>query len=522
MTRYGRTARTAALEELALLRAEDDDADAQVPSDGTYAGKGKAPKQPDPVTQPTVALAARGGIPPTRANVAMLRYWADHSEWVRAAIDHRRNQVGGTDWDIVPIEAGEPYDEGLKADILTSLVFPNIRKHSFRSVMSEVTEDLLVLDAGVMEKQETVGGRPVGLVPVDGGTIRIFPQWNGTDPKDPHYAWYPTGTWRASFTNDGMIYIMARPRTHQLYGLSPLEILKETIEADLEASAYNKRSVRQTAPPGIVNLGENVGEVAVNKFRAFWSSEVAGKRQTAIIGGAKNPQFIKWGQNNREAQYMQWQIYLVRKICAVFGISAQELNLTFDINRATAEVQQDISEDSGLRPLLSLIEEYLNREFVADFQRQQAKQRHTRGEWSTSEYRRALALTMLNPRMNAHRSAFSAILRSSKALQEAAFLNLMFQYDLPSGRSLKAEAEYATNALAGLPWNTVNEIRRRQNLDPKPGGDVIVVMTPTGAIPLAALVGETAPETEAEKAALKALLDTPALRLQTYPPPSAD
>lgn len=476
----------------------------------------KAPQtRPEPRTRPTPAVGAAsiGRLPPARSNIQMLRYWADHSEWIRAVIDRRREQVGCTDWDVVPIEPGDPYDEKLKAQILTSLVFPNSRGDSFRSLIETGVEDLLVLDAGVFEKQLTVRSKPAGLVAVDAGTVRIFPQWDGSDQKEPHYGWYPKGVWQASFTNDEMIYIMARPATHRLYGLSPLEILKETIDADLEASQYNKRMVRQTSPPGIINLGEGVGRQQVNEFKTYWQSEIAGKQAVAFIGGTKNPDFIRWEQTNREAQYMQWQIYLVRKICAVFGISAQELNLTFDINKATAEVQQEISEDSGLRPLLGLIEEYLNREFVADFQRIEVRRRYASGEWSGSEYRRALALMALNPRYDNHREAFTSIVGTSKALEEAAFLNLMFQYDLPTGRSLAAEAEYATAALSGLPWHTVNEIRRRQNLDPKPGGDEIIVMTPVGAIPLAMLVGAEPAETEEQKKLLQALLEAPALNL---------
>src|SRR4030042_1119729 len=78
------------------------------------AGETKAASdRAEPVrTQPTpTVLASRGNVVPARSNITLLRYWADRSEWVRAAIDHRRNQVGHTAWDIVPIEPGEPFDE---------------------------------------------------------------------------------------------------------------------------------------------------------------------------------------------------------------------------------------------------------------------------------------------------------------------------------------------------------------------------------------------------------------------------
>ena len=476
------------------------------------AGAGVEPIRTQPT--PTI-MAAKGYVMPLRANVTQLRYWADTNEWIRAAIDHRCNQVGHTDWGIVPIEPGEPFDDELRTRILTALVFPNTRKDSFRSLMQLVTQDLMVLDAGVMEKQRTFAHEPCGAVAVDGGAVRIFPDWDGTDQNAPHYAWMPMNTWRASFTNDEMIYIMARPSTHRLYGLSPLEILKETIEAEINAAVYNKRQVQQASPSGIINLGENIGREQVASFRAFWDSEIAGRRGTAFMGGAKNPEFIRWDQNNREMQYMQWQVYLIRKICAVFGMNAQDLGMTLEMNRATAEVAEGISEDSGLRPLLSLIEEYLNREFVADFQRIPARKHLARGEWSMSDYRRAEALMALNPRIEEHVESYQMIRGTTKALEEAAFLNVMFRYNLPTGRSLAQEAEYATKALGGLPWHTVDEIRKRQNLDPVPGGSEIIVMTPVGAIPLAMLVGSAPAETPAQAKMLQALLESPALRLDT-------
>ena len=42
----------------------------------------------------------------------------------------------------------------------------------------------------------------------------------------------------------------------------------------------------------------------------------------AFIGGTKNPKFIPFRNSNRDMQFLEWQIYLVRKISAVFGALA--------------------------------------------------------------------------------------------------------------------------------------------------------------------------------------------------------
>jgi hypothetical protein len=86
----------------------------------------------------------------------------------------------------------------------------------------------------------------------------------------------------------------------------------------------------------------------------------------AFIGGTKGAKFIPFRATNRDMQFLEWNIYLVRKICAVAGLSPQDLGVTFDINRATGEVQQDKTESAGIRPFLSLGQDYITREIVWD------------------------------------------------------------------------------------------------------------------------------------------------------------
>jgi len=86
----------------------------------------------------------------------------------------------------------------------------------------------------------------------------------------------------------------------------------------------------------------------------------------AFIGGTKGAKFVPFRGSNREMQYQEWLIYLVRKIAAVYGIAPQDLGLTMDVNRATSETQMEMTEDRGLRPLLALVQDYFTREIVWD------------------------------------------------------------------------------------------------------------------------------------------------------------
>lgn len=437
----------------------------------------------------------RTNQPLIRMHPKQLRNWADTSEWVRASVNHRRVQVSQAEWSIAPIDPKAAYDQQLQAAISLLFLHPNPKQKTFRELIEPMIEDILVLDKGVAEKEMNVRGLPIGLHLVDGATIRTKPMWSG-DPNDPRYEWWPGGVYVASLLDTQIIHMMANPTSHRVDGFSPLEALKATIDADLEARDFNKRMVSQTSPNGILHLGENVTEPAVDAFRVYWDAEVAGNKQMAIVGGVKNPQFIRFGQTAREMQYMQWQVYLLRKIAAVFGIAPQDLGVAFDVNRASAQTQQEISEDRGLRPLLRLVEEQINAKVISDFARAKAKQLHGEGVIDSVTMRMAVALTHVNPRD--HADVF-------QRLPDANVLNLAFKFRLRSSKSVRDQTERNRFALAGIPWHTVNEVRAEDGFGPVEGGDEIIVMTPIGAMPLSMIGGQIEPQTEEQKQYLEGL-----------------
>lgn len=324
-------------------------------------------------TRPSRIPAAKGGgwVFQERGRVsksssALFRNWAEHSEWIRAAISVRKSQISSADWDIVPNDSTMPYDVDLQKRIRDKFRRPSPAMDSFRSWVEPIIEDILVLDAGVIEKERTFGGDLAWLHPVDGAQIKVSAIWDGSQEKSPRYWWAPTETFEVPFRNEDMVYIMANPRTYSVMGLSPIETLKMTIDAELGASTYNTRQVQQAAPDGLFDLGEGARAEQVDAFKAYWEAEVAGRGALGFLGGTKGAQFIKFRDSNRDMQYDEWLKYLVRKICAVFLISPQDIGLTFDINRAEGEVQQEMTEDKGIRTLLSLVQDYFTREIVWD------------------------------------------------------------------------------------------------------------------------------------------------------------
>ncbi len=385
-------------------------------------------------TSSSAAMVTRDGGRVGKSDVRLFRHWSEHSEWVRTAIDIRKNQAALAEWDIVAVDSEAQYDVGLKNEILARLNFAN-PKDDWETFIKKVAEDVLVLDAGSIEKERNLGGEPEYARPVDGGAIRINALWE--DPDDgARFWWYPDGFPRAKWEDRDFIYIMESPRSNSPIGLSKLETLKLSIDAELEGHAFNARQVRNAAPDGMLHLGKGARQEKVDEFKVFWQAE-QGRGAMAITGGTDAPAFIKFHDSNKDAQFLEWQLYLVRKIAGVFQLSPQDLNLVNDVNRSTSETQDAQTEDRGVRPFLNLLARHLTRGWVQD------------DTWG------------------------------------GAANNLRFKFTkLNLAASLK-QAQYNKLALAGIPWESVNSVLKAEGKEPLgPEYDELMAMTPQGAVRL--------------------------------------
>lgn len=368
-------------------------------------------------------------------NAQVYRHWAKTSEWVRGACNIRRTQVSSAEWDIVPYDQRRPYSKRQQDKVRALFRRPNPANDSYRGFIEPVTQDLMVLDAGCIEKVRNLNGELLELWPVNAAQIKVDALWDG-NPRKARYFWYPDGfTQKSAWLNDDFIYMMMNPGTDTPIGVPALETLRAAVEAEMAAHEYNRRQVENAAPDGIINLGEGFTETQVNRFREFFESEVAGRGPLGFIGGSKAPSFIKFRDSNRDQQFLEWQIYLVRKIAVVFGLTPQDLGVTFDVNRSTSEIQLQVSEDRGLRPLMSNIQEYLTEEVVWD-------------------------------------SGFGGPEN-----------NLAFRFTALNLKESTAKAAIYEKALAGVPWRFINEARVDEGREPIPELEgKLIMQTSTGAV----------------------------------------
>lgn len=298
-------------------------------------------------------------------NANQLRAWADANPWIRAAVSYRKNQISVADLVVEPLDKNQSYDKNVLSTVQQILDAPNEYMESMRTILARLEEDLQVLDRGVIEKGMTPARQPYALYSSDAAKMKIYPGWSG-NPNEPRYLYEDSAlNYRVGLRNDEVIMMHMNEATYR-FGLSNVAVLRREIEADIAATEGAMAAVKGNPPSSIVQLPKE-GDAGIRKIRNTYDLEVAGQRQILFMGGEEPVHVYPLMFSAKDNQWMEWQEWIAKKIATIFGIAAQRFNITSGTNRATAQVAQTYDEDAGLVPMLLVVEEFLNREFLFDF-----------------------------------------------------------------------------------------------------------------------------------------------------------
>lgn len=152
----------------------------------------------------------------------------------------------------------------------------------------------------------------------------------------------------AQFKQNELVYMMANPQNDIAlfgYGLSPIESIILQVQASLEADLYNiKHFSKDNIPPGMIDLGAISNEDA-EEFIAIWNATVVGNTHGMkfVWGGSDSKKYTPFNTSNKDMQYTEYIDWLSRIKLATYGLSGIDANIFQDVNRATAEVQAQIS-----------------------------------------------------------------------------------------------------------------------------------------------------------------------------------
>ena len=263
-----------------------------------------------------------------------------------------------------------------------------LRRDDFSSFVAKLVRDSLTMDSMAIEteyKRDRKLGMD-GLYAVDGATIRLCSE-DGYEGDDEIFALQVVqGRVRTAYTYDDLIYVPRNPRTDVLnggYGLSETELLIRVVTGFLNAMTYNLKYFDSNAiPKGVLHMTGNYSREDEAAFRRYWNAMVKGVNNawTVPVMISKDQEsraaFEKFGVDVDEMMFSKWMTFLASIICAIYGISPDEINFeSFSASKSSLsgnDTEQKLanSKDNGLRPLMTYLENIFSDFIVQDFSEQ--------------------------------------------------------------------------------------------------------------------------------------------------------
>lgn len=325
---------------------------------------------PSSLTWPDGAVAKSQ---PLGVSFQTLRDFADFYPIARAAIEYRKSQITHLEFNITPIEMTDETVQDKKniADAKTIKEFlkrPTGKKDSsMTNWIKQILEDLLVIDAVAIYRRRNRKGDIIGYLPVDGATIDLILEGDGTTPEPPNSAYVQkiNGQERERLTTDELIYAMMTPKTHSAYGFAPLESLIITVTTALKVQAFNLSYLTEgNIPTGFITLPRDIASSRdqLKEWQDAWDAMLAGdprfqQKLKFLPEGMKYESTIKAS----DMTFERFEKWLLQTTCSVFGLHPSAIGFNFDVNRATEEVAFEAGRERGLFPTALFLKEIMDR-----------------------------------------------------------------------------------------------------------------------------------------------------------------
>jgi phage portal protein BeeE len=287
----------------------------------------------------------------------------------RRAINTIKDRIAGMKWRIQPRRGRSlsELDAPDRIGILTENFEAPNSDDSFRSLIEQVLEDIIVGGFGAIELQSTADpNRPLNLWPVDGSTIRMKSDWDGL-PNSPRYVQVTTRLGPSGnivLNDDDLSYMRLNPRTHTPFGLGRLEVAFETINEFLSAHRFASRLASNSVVQYALWL-QNLTPAHHERLIRWWQDEIEGTGRVPILSAENKPEVLRFAGGTDADLRLAWQEFLLRVIADAFDLPAHFLGVERDVNRSTAEELSDQAFRSAIVPTARLVAEHLTRDAIA-------------------------------------------------------------------------------------------------------------------------------------------------------------
>jgi hypothetical protein len=249
------------------------------------------------------------------------------------------------------------------------------REDDLTDAVERWVRDLMTIDQIGVELQQDNGNRILAFHALDGASIHpVDPKVGFKGDKSVKYVQMFKEKVVAEFLRGEIIFDMMNKRSdirHRRFGYSPLEQSIDTVTAFLFATAYNKDQFNLASiPKGFFSFDPKFGSMdreTLEELQREWHAMFAG------IKGMWRTPFLqhgaKWNNvapNNRDMEYDKYMQMLAAYVCAVYKIDPAELGLKFgDRSQLVIGERQEeklkYSKDRGVKDLLFFFTSLFNK-----------------------------------------------------------------------------------------------------------------------------------------------------------------
>jgi len=359
------------------------------------------PKQPAGKDLQNIWYSPGRGVPRYEDLLAIRALSLTHT--VSVPLDTVKGQITTTEWTVAPTIDNPTSKHAAACDEIIDFLDGGFGSNpgTFDSLCKAWLSDILAIDAGVLELVPGEDGWLQEIYARDGATFTKSPDEFGRLPLpgDDSPAYYQVGAqagiaegglanlrglpgrdqiaslglqggvgYRAitpiPFSRDQIIWTEENPQTWRTYGYSRIQKVARLVEILINQDASNLHYFpANEVPEGALNLVEASGD-EIERFREYWSSEIAGQPHKMPILGAKNIQWIPFRASPRELEFLASQEWYNGLVWMTFGLSPSEVGYVQDVNRSTAQEQAEAVWRKTTLPLLELLRNAINRSIL--------------------------------------------------------------------------------------------------------------------------------------------------------------
>jgi len=302
----------------------------------------------------------------------LLRALSDF-DLVRIAITDVTGQVLGTNWEVgVKPEFKEQQDalQDKVEQVRLAVKHPDpLAGLDFKGWLAPVLDEILVTDALTLYPRFTRSGQPIGLEQADGATILPLVDDRGRPPIDkkaPAYQQVIHGRVETEFQQHELWYLPRNRRPHLPYGRSPVENVLTTVNVAIRQQQTDLAwFTTGTMPDSIWSTPAGWSPEQVSAFQTLFDNMMIGNMEARtgrlnFVPGGEGAGLHPIKERDWKFEFLEW---MGRVICWSFGVSP--LPIVKMMNRASGEMHELSSLESGVKPVLTFVEHIVNR-FISD------------------------------------------------------------------------------------------------------------------------------------------------------------